>query len=513
MKLNKNIYKSLALVGALTLASCGEDYLDTKPADNISSEDVGEVLKKDPSQVSSLLTGAYQNLYYGGQWATSTDNYGMVSLIIATDLMTEDLLLWTNAQWYSYDYQMDNWGPNYRRTASAWRELYQVVTNCNEIIELIKPAEGEEPNEATKGMLGEAYALRGYAYYWLINMWQQPYSVNPDAPGVPIKTESEYKMNRVPVKEVYDLIITDLEKGYQYTQGYKPATKGSINEYTAAGLLARALMFTGDYANAAKYAEIATKGGALNASELTDGMNSLDMSEALWGVVINAETTAYYASLMSFRWTYGPGYAGEVGYRQVIGKELLSHIADNDVRKAWFGYNDELNNEYGLGLDFSLEEQYGYLDCLQNKFIDVYAFGGGPFESDLIYLRTAEFYYVAAEAYYLNNQPEEARRMLNTIQANRVPGYNCTLSGQELYDEICWQKRVETWGEGVRFFDIKRRNETVDRSKSLNPDQWPDLEYMNALKWDGHDKRMIYQIPDVEMQNNNEITKADQNPS
>jgi hypothetical protein len=37
-------------------------------------------------------------------------------------------------------------------------------------------------------------------------------------------------------------------------------------------------------------------------------------------------------------------------------------------------------------------------------------------------------------------------------------------SGQALIDEILFHRRVELWGEGFRFFDLKRLNQALDRN-------------------------------------------------
>ncbi len=48
--------------------------------------------------------------------------------------------------------------------------------------------------------------------------------------------------------------------------------------------------------------------------------------------------------------------------------------------------------------------------------------------------------------------------------------------------------------EGSRLFDIKRRNESIDRSLSVNA-PIAELSYINAVKYNEQDNRMIYQIP------------------
>lgn len=510
MKLHNITLKGLALSVLFVASSCSDDFLDTKPEGLIDAEDVNATMQKDPSLVQSYLTGAYMNFYNGGEWRTSHDIYGIQSLRIVMDMMTDDVTLPRNTQWFAFDYQLDNRMSNYRRTTATWRELYQVINDVNTVIEFLKPSDDTAVEGDAKKMLGQAYALRALNYYYLINLWQQPYSVNPDAPGVPVKTESEYRPERVPVKEVYNQIISDITTAYNYLEGENITDKGSISEYSAAFIYANVLMFTGDYAGAAKWAETAMKGASLNSSaDMLSGFNSLDMPEVLWGYKVDTENTCYYASFFSHMDTYMPGYGGQVGYRKLIASELYDQIADNDIRKQWFGYVKDYNL---LGVDFSYEQGNGWLPYLSNKFRDKYltSLGAeGPFTSDVIYMRVAEMYYVAAEAYYLDNKPEKAQEVLTAIMSTRIPGYTCTATGEALYKEICVNKRIDMFEEGSRFFDIKRRNESIDRALSVNA-PIAQLEYLNAVKYNGHDDKMIYMIPDAEIQNNPEITV--QNP-
>jgi len=39
-----------------------------------------------------------------------------------------------------------------------------------------------------------------------------------------------------------------------------------------------------------------------------------------------------------------------------------------------------------------------------------------------------------------------------------------TNTGQALINEILLQRRIELWGEGFRFFDLKRTNSALDRT-------------------------------------------------
>jgi hypothetical protein len=150
----------------------------------------------------------------------------------------------------------------------------------------------------------------------------------------------------------------------------------------------------------------------------------------------------------------------------------------------------------------------GWAPTVPNKFIAGALLGGGFYEEDLLYYRGSEAYFVAAEAHYLNKDETNAKKVLNDIMKTRIEGYNCTLSGEALYDEICVQKRIELWGEGKRMFDVKRRNEYVDRTAS---NHMPANAIINQ-NYNGWDTLMIWQIPQKEMDNNNDITPDQQNP-
>lgn len=510
MNIKNIILKGFTVSAVVLIASCSGDYLETSPDRYLEEDDVTETMQKDPSQVQAYVTGAHMNLYIGGNYQKSHDDFGLAGIKLATDCMTEDIAYHRDAHYFCYDYQLDNRMGNYRRPQSTWNQLYAVIDNANTIITMLKPAEGEEPaTDLAKIMLGEAYSLRAYCYFWLINLWQHSYSTSKDKPGVPLKTETEYRQERVSVEEIYTQILSDIDKGYKYLEG-KGFHNGKVglSEYAAAAIYANILMFTENYTDAAKYAEAAVVGGAFNSeNDMLSGFNSLSMPEVIWGYNVNSETTGYYASFFSHVDPYMTGYGGQVGFRKLIASDLYNQIAENDVRKKWFGVNQAYNT---LGVSYEYEENNGLTQYIPNKFRDALTTGtGDAYTSAIIYFRSGELCFVAAEAYYLSGNENKAKELLNKVMSTRIPDYSFTGSGNDLYNEICIQKRIDTWMEGNRYLDIKRRNETVDRSKSTN--HAADLASFNAITYKADDYRMLYRIPDSEMQNNPAITAGDDN--
>ena len=71
--------------------------------------------------------------------------------------------------------------------------------------------------------------------------------------------------------------------------------------------------------------------------------------------------------------------------------------------------------------------------------------------------------YIEAEA-AAHLSESEGKQLITDFMVNyRDPEYVCTASGNDLIDEIVFQKRVELWGEGISFYDIKRLNMSVTR--------------------------------------------------
>lgn len=477
------------------MASCSSDFLDKDVSKNASEEQIQDAINKNPAAIDAFISGYYKNLF-APEAQKAHDDFGLKAFELATDLMGGDMAMNTQA-FFVFDYMLDNRLSMFRRTTTFYQELYAVINGANDVIAKLLLLDVQE-NDEVKAKLGQSYSLRAYMYYWLVNMYQQPYQWNKDKPGIPLYTEKETRLERVPVKEIYTQMLADAKNGYELLKGKKSSDKSKINEFAAAAIYANILSFVDDapdqWNEVAKYAKEAIKGGSLMSHEaLLSGFNDINLSEVLWGSDINTETNTFYASFMSHMDPKGPGYGGDLAAYKMISSDLYDKIADDDIRKQWFGI--ELSEK---------DPNYNVKQYIQTKFSDTSTMGTGDvFASDYIYLRTGEMYFVAAEALYRANKPDEAKNMLNEIMKTRNPNYNFNGTGQALLDEICLQKRIEMWGEGKRLFDMKRRNEDLDRSKGTNHHE---LVKKNPIVKAGSNL-FIYQIPEDELKANSAITE------
>lgn len=494
-KKNKIIVLTIGLV--FLLSGCSDSFLDTLPTDTVTDEQVKDKLAKDPSYFQAYITGFYKNLFYPESMAEH-DEFGLKALSLATDFMTDDMARLME-HFFFFDYELDNRSAPFRRTGRTWQQLYAVISGANEVISgLVFNFEDMEDEQKllAQRMLGESYTVRAFCYFWLINMYQQPYEFAKDKPGIPIYNENETRLERVIVKEVYDQILSDIDKGYNFLKDIEVSSdKSALNKYAAAGIFAKILSFVSDYPNqwteVAKYAELAIAGGKLmNEKELLSGFNDINLPEVLWGADITSESNSFYASFFSHIDPYCPGYGGNVGIYKMIASDLYDAIPDGDIRKKWYGVNflPESNPHY----KFSKYIQVKFLDVSTTKT-------GDHFSSDYIYLRTAEMYLLASEAYFKAGNESKAIEKLEELVKTRNPQYAVAVSGNDLLKEIMLQKRIEMWGEGTRLLDMKRNNEALNRKGAINHNITIPMEIS------ANNRLFIYQIPQNELNANSEI--------
>jgi hypothetical protein len=120
-------------------------------------------------------------------------------------------------------------------------------------------------------------------------------------------------------------------------------------------------------------------------------------------------------------------------------------------------------------------------------------------------MRVAEMYLIEAEAKARLGNPD-AVNILYDFEITRNPAYTLsTNSGQALVDEILIQRRIELWGEGFRFYDLKRTNSPLDRTDT-NHDSGIANGVMQVAP---SDKRWQWLIPRAEIDANPLI---EQNP-
>ena len=488
-------YMSMGLL-ALALGSCGSDYLDTEYTTYLDTEAAGEAAGRNPDV---FLNGIWS---WQVEYSDAHDYFGFMAVLLAKDMMSEDIAA-SAFHWFCYDYDFDNRMYNYRRTRKDWLFFYTDIAKANDII-------GSYPDgaktEGEKALLGQAYAIRGMAYTYLPQIFQTYMSkdgtINRNAAGVPLilttadgysTDELDALKGRNTVGDVLDQAEKDLEAAVENLKGanYTRPSKNYIDLSVAQGLLARYYLLTQQWDKAANAANAARQGyQQRDNAGLHDGFMTLNNSDVMWGFIHTSETETTYASYFSHISNLAPGYAGLNYCAKLIDARLYSKIADDDYRKTLFN---------GAEGDASQPTSGAKLPYANLKFGNT-----GDWTMHYIYMRAAEMVLIEAEALARQSKNAQAATVLKELMAYRQPSWNET---SVTVDDVLLQRRIELWGEGFAFFDLKRNNLGVDRNYEGSNHLAGYLHTIPAF-----DVRWTYQIPQTEMQENSHIQDSEQNP-
>ena len=172
-----------------------------------------------------------------------------------------------------------------------WELFYSAVNVCNTALKYVELADPGILSEAQKSAyLGEAYFLRAFYYWHLVETWG-PVQINRE----PVSTTST-EGRRDSEQEVYAFMLEDVDNAINYLKN-KTAKDGHVNLYAAMAFKARLLLYKGSkfndnqaYAEAAKVAEdVISQSGASFYSDYDDcwsGANEdgIVNKEVLWFV-------------------------------------------------------------------------------------------------------------------------------------------------------------------------------------------------------------------------------------
>lgn len=499
----KKIFIILA-TALLTLASCEKSF-DVKYTSQLTGSNAASMVENDPSFLDSYVQGLYGAMCaYGAGGSTNHDDYGIMSVYTNTEYMGGDVVLSGTQNWGLYDYMFDYRAFQYVRPYQLWSTFYTLVANANIIIDFF-PA-GEDPtNEVARAALGQAYAVRAFAYIYEMLYFQDPCNAagdfNADASGVPViyaardgKTQDEMDAakGRNTMGFVAAAAESDINMALALLEGYARPSKNMIDWQVAQGIAARLYLFTHQWEKAAEAANAARQGyDLMTANRLYAGMMNIEDPEVLWGFNHTTETQTTYASFFSHMSNDSPGYGGLNQMSKLIDAKLYSQISVTDYRKAWFNTPEGDPSAAQVGAQQPLASR---------------KFGYDPqWLQDYIYMRAAEMYLTEAEALARLGNTAGAQSVLAELMAKRDPLW----AGNATVDEIALQRRIELWGEGFRYFDVRRTATGIVRDYEGSNHNYELMTIIADVP--AHHKLWVFQIPQREMQENVQLTEADQN--
>lgn len=187
-------------------------------------------------------------------------------------------------------------------TAGAWQGGYRSIGETNLFLKNLGTAQGV-PAAKIAQYTAEAEFIRSLNYFYLVNMWAQPYKFTPGAThlGVPLVLTAppvdpfdvSTQVPRATVAAIYAQIEKDLlDAEANLPDNYADATFSDVARATkgaAQALLARVYLYEGKYAQASAYADKVTASKqqyALNGDPLT-AFRNFTTKESIFSVAMN----------------------------------------------------------------------------------------------------------------------------------------------------------------------------------------------------------------------------------
>ena len=492
MKMNNIIKLTAALLGSsVILSGC---IKETFPESGYATSDQ---TAESPFAMEGLVTAMPTVLITSYLDLGDHFDFGYPGIFGATDRLVGEVFpvsgnLPGGNQYY------DRWQPwlyinalaaNNWPTEFFYTNYYKFIFTANEAIEIANGAEGYDE------MLGVGKTFRALCYLDMARQYDALPAKAPERPAyeteleavkgltVPIVREgmtlTELENNpRATREEMFEFILEDLNAAEILLAHYTPASKNLPSLAVVYGLKARAYLWLGGFEDSyenvptgnAAYrlaAEYARK--AIDASGCTimtetqwldpaTGFNTVN-SSWMWGMIQTTDTVLN--NLLSWSAHMCPESIWGYGYGAQPGLSVFSYnrISSGDFRKKVF-----------VGPDRSYEAIQPYTSLTEDEFKTIAPYASFKFHTNggekrsyatgnvtsIPMMRVEEMYLIEAEA-TAHYDAGTGKSLLLSFMANRDPAYTVP-AANDLIDEIIFQKRIEFWGEGIIFYDLKRLN-------------------------------------------------------
>ena len=525
----------------LLMVSCSK-MMDTEPTTESS---LSMLESTDGMQVA--LDGIYASMYNRIDFLTANTHqtFGNMAIFLAADLMGEDIVQTAKGPgwfWNDYTYGVrERYASKIQRCYFVWAYFYELINNANAILAAEETASGDAA--VRDCIIGQAYAIRAFCYFMLIQSYQQTYIGHQDSPGVPLYTKATTSasetMGRGTVQQVYDLIVDDIEQSLRHLEasGLAQDHISHLDKYAVNLLKGRVALVMNDWDTAIEAADVTlSKPGChiLSQQEATvvkgtyssDGwttgstpFNDISSGDVLWGMEIISSQSRVYGTFFSIMDACTDVYYAAESPK-CISNWLYAHIPDSDIRKGWW------NGDIGIPAS-----AWGYganINYNQHKFQWK---NQSTLAGDYIFMRMEEACLIKAEALCHKGSYQQAREAISALGSKRDPHYADRLAlvsdsnvlrtsscdePETLMDEIILQRRIELWGEAGRIWDIHRLGQSWTRSWTINGQEsnHSDLlsRYADYQAFPSDYIESIYLIPQTEIDLNPNIEATDQNP-
>lgn len=469
--MNFNKYTFLMVVVFLGLFSC-EEELDIVPITEKSANN----FYSNEQELESAIAGVYAQLQNGGL-------YGL-DLIGVGEISGEDSFEEIAANDGGRFGQLDDFSTNAGNdlVEDIWRESYKGIQRANTILNRVTDIEYEDDSRKTN-RIGEMKFIRALLYFNLVRLYG-------DVPLVTTETESPFDFfgqGRTPMAQVYTQIETDLNDAIQDLPEAKESGKPARG--AAQALLGDVQLTQGNFSDALTSLE-----AVVNSSEYTLAATTAE----IFGVANEGNSEILFEVQFASGFNVDGSFEGSPAGSQFRPSGTTANAKGHNLPTQAF------IDSYDAG-DTRLSD-YVAVDPGANPFYfstkyEVSPTGADDGGSDHLIIRYSDVILKYAEALNENSQTTEAITQLNAIRARAGLAATTASTQTEVRAAIRQERRFEFFGEGHRWFDLKRYGTAVSVMNAFFSNTGSNVTI--------DDNKLILPIPQSQLDTDSSIT---QNP-
>ena len=487
---------SIMFATLLLQTNCSSDFLNTAPSDAVDRD----ALKAGYGSGRALLVGVNRDRFMS-DGNTHQFSFGERSATLILDYMGDDQYCLPSTASYGGDWSQNRnlhcEMNNAVLTAQPWNKFYRLINTLNQLLNVIPEMVGVSEVQSNY-LKAQGLAYRAHFYHMLVRTYAQAVHHSPNDLGIVLFTEEDIPVTGLPqgkaratVKQTYDKIEADLLEAERLLA--LPGVNALATDITfirlnvVRGLLSRVYLDLHNFAKAAQYANAArTAIPLMSKTQFGDGFFTTN-AEWMWASFVPADEANSYATFPA---------------------EMVNGAAANMYPAAW-GFSNCINTQLISATDAANDCRIAGLlgdgTARTNAYCKYRAGLARPY--DIVYMRGAEMLLNEAEALCMPGTQQNAaaaKVLLRTLVVNRineawaVANVDPLTTPEDILAGVKLQRRLEFWGEGIRFFDLKRRGEVLDRRTNGSTQSTILTPYITNPK----SKFWVYLIPEREVRVN-----------
>lgn len=397
---------------------------------------------------------------------------------------------------------------NVGRMSDIYSRLYKAIRDANTVVKYAPKALENARVEDIDRLVAEARFLRSFIYFTMVKAWG----------GLPLRTEHnmlEESVARTPAYDIYQYILDELTSIENVLPDNPPKDQfGRPTKMSAKAVIADVLLYMEKWDLAkSKSLEIINSGkhnlvqvSSANDFEKIYGLTANGTSEEIFYIKYTAAYGNDFVNMGHYTTTKHFNNKGNNGiYTDSVKNLFIKEWDHRDLRKKFNFYNH--NVDFGTNINVNSSRT----TLFYKKFTDL-ANINKYCATDLPVYRYADILLLFAEAdARSNNQTTAAaidavnqvRRRGYGLPSNQAQAFDYKLSDytnlESFLNLLVKERGYETMFEGKRYFDLKRMGKY-------------EAEIKRVHGIDIDPKILLYPIPLDEINYNDAISSADQNP-